>query len=334
MNFCFIDGNSIGYMAHNALFTPLTRSSDGMQVQAIYGFFNRLSRFIDMHPEYTPIVLWDGFTEWRQDLLPEYKANRSDTEEKRSRKQAYKDQRPQISKMLSFLGVPQVTAPKMEADDLAAVFSTLCDQNGDKVLLLSSDQDWLQLITKNVSWEEGRSNKDKKNPYRVVNVDNFQEFTGYPTIEAFVGGMSIAGDASDGISGVPGFGDKTCIKVLEKYSNVEELLTDLKHNSFDSKNTKLVTLSQPENIKTIERNYQLVSLLGLSEFDGDVVVSRQDFSREDLLAFFQEFEFKKFFSEINSIQDKFKKIDYSNMGHIINITEGLPVNNTNKPLKI
>lgn len=311
-----IDGNSIGYMAHNSMPFPLTRKSDGMETTAIYGFLNRLTRFIDMHPNIMPIVVWDGFTQWRQDLLPLYKSNRSDTPEKLAKKEAFRAQRPHIIAMLRHLGIFQIKAPEMEADDVAGVLSNHWSAKGGKVLMLSSDQDWLQLINANTSWEEGRSNKDKDLPYRVVNIDNFKEFTLFNNTREFIAGMAIAGDSSDCIDGVYGFGDKTCAKIMSNYKDVNDLIINLNNKTYDIKNNKMNKIATPEMISLIERNHQLVNLLDLHEFTGEVKIKHSVINPEELVKLFKAFDLNKFAADINNIEKKFRTVKYNDLEQI------------------
>lgn len=216
-HYLIIDGNSIGHMAQNM--KPLTIGT--MQVQAIYGFMRILRAYVSKYSFATPIVLWDGLS-WRKTAYPAYKENRDRAETKhevikQASNKAYHAQRPHIEKALSFLGVTQVKAQNMEADDLAAILTKLYRSQGHKVALVTEDQDWLQLIQDGVTVERPRT-KDR------ITVSNFTEVTGCQTTAQFVEMKALMGDKGDNINGVGGVGDKRALEFLGTYGSFNSFL--------------------------------------------------------------------------------------------------------------
>ena len=216
-HFLIIDGNSLGHWAHNM--KPL--SVGNMQTQAIYGFLRALRAYVSKYSFATPIVLWDGMS-WRKTAFPAYKENRekSDTKHEVAKLESnkkYHFQRPYIEKALSFLGVTQIKAQNMEADDLAAILTKLYVSQGHKVTLLSEDGDWLQLIQEGVAVERQR-NKDR------ITTANFTEVTGCKTTAEFVQMKALMGDKGDNISGVGGVGDKRALEFLATYGSFNNFL--------------------------------------------------------------------------------------------------------------
>lgn len=213
-HYLIIDGNSIGHMANSM--RPLTLGT--MQVQAIFHTLKILRGYFSQYSFATPVVLWDGLS-WRKTIYADYKANRKKAETKHDiAKQAankqYHAQRPHIEKALSFLGVAQVKASNMEADDLAAILCKLYCGQGAKVTLLSEDRDWLQLISPTVSVELPKA----ANKMRVT-LANFQDVTGVPTPKQFVEFKALMGDAGDHIKGVGGVGDTRAAEFLATYGS-------------------------------------------------------------------------------------------------------------------
>ncbi len=208
-----IDGNSIGHQANN---TAILRIGN-QETQAINGFLKILRGLLDQYAGSTPIVLWDGFG-WRKQLLETYKDNRDKCETQaeikaQERKKAYASQRPHIQRALSHLGVPQLMAPNMEADDLAGILTKRYKSGNTNILLVTGDQDWLQLVDSNVSWRDQVNN-------RMVTTANFEEFTGVKTVRQFVELKALMGDAGDGVPGVGGIGKKGAIEFLNTYGSV------------------------------------------------------------------------------------------------------------------
>lgn len=235
MNYLLIDGNSLGHYCNAT--KPLTVGD--MQVNAIYHFLRNLRQAVGIYMHYQPIVLWDGVS-WRYKIYNEYKANRDKKATVAERKQAlakdkYKKQLPLIKKGLEFLGVPQITATNMEADDLGAILADRYSAQG-KVILYTGDQDWIQLVGPNVVWRDFAQN-------RTVNHSNFQEFTGVETTSQFVEIKALSGDSGDNIAGVGGIGGKGAIEFLTKYGSFNQFL-------------EMVTLDRSIDIAKLPKKYR------------------------------------------------------------------------------
>lgn len=207
-----IDGNSIGFAAQNG--TRLTVGE--REVQAVFGFLRTLHSMLVKFPGFTPIVLWDGKADWRFELFPGYKDREGKDPKIDAMRKSYKEQRPEIAKALHLLGVRQAQASNMEADDLAASFSKKLSENGKEVVLVTGDQDWIQLVNENVSWFEHR-----KDTQRFVKFDDLFDVTGCLTTEAFIQCKALCGDTSDTIPGVGGIGAKGAPEFIATYGSPE-----------------------------------------------------------------------------------------------------------------
>lgn len=218
--FLIVDANNIGHIGQSM--KPLTLGT--MQVQAIYGFLRILRSYVQKYSFATPVVLWDGLS-WRKTIYPEYKANRERAEtkheiEKQASNKAYQAQRPYIEKALSFLGVTQVKAQNMEADDLAAIMTKLYTGQGHRVTLLTEDQDWLQLVGPSCALERPKS-KDR------VTVQVFESITGCKDARTFVEKKALMGDGGDHIKGVGGVGEKRALEFLAEHGSFNQFLNDV-----------------------------------------------------------------------------------------------------------
>lgn len=245
-----IDGNSIAHANHNAM--RLTVGD--LQVQAIFGFLKSVRLMLERDPKAKPIVLWDGRAQWRIDLYPEYKGNRKPLDAKQAaHKEAFKKQGPLLEYGLECLGVQQLRAPMLEADDLAGHFCRT-RQPDTLIKLVSGDQDWLQLVDEGVEWFD---------PIRDHEVDlgKFAEFTGYKTPRAFLEGKALQGDTSDNISGVGGIGEKGAMELLAYHGSIDELRR--KHREAVAMKLNKATnelLVNPEKFALFERNMKLMDL--------------------------------------------------------------------------
>lgn len=217
--YLLIDGNALGYAAHNS--KKVTKNADGMETQAVYGALRTLRNIRLKYRDYIPWVLWDGRAEFRFDILPEYKGNRTDTAKKVASKQAYRTQRPYIESAFKALGIAQFISPLYEADDLAGYISRHLYSHEKMVLLVSADHDWMQLINRQVSWIDPRKLESP-----ICGEHNFFERTGYLRPERFLQGKAIQGDTSDNIAGIQGLGKVASKEILTRYGDISLLFEE------------------------------------------------------------------------------------------------------------
>ena len=228
-----IDGNSVGFASQAG--TTLTAGE--REVQAIFGFLRTVKSLVDRHPGHTPIVLWDGRSQWRYDLYPGYKDRSGKSTKMDDMRAAYKEQVPDIMRGLSLLGITQMKSPEAEADDLAAKLSMKAAERGQHVLLITGDKDWLQLVNEFVSWQDHRKEK-------TVTLATFTEETGCLTPDAFVQAKALMGDPSDTIRGVGGIGEKGAVEFLAEYGSVDEFFRRVDAEEID-----------PEKLKAAHRRF-------------------------------------------------------------------------------
>lgn len=214
-----IDANSVGHAAHRG---TILKSGD-QETQAIFGFIRTMRALRVRHPDATIIVLWDGRS-WRKDVEPVgdklYKGNREDSPEKIAERKRYKSQTPYIRRALKLLGIPQLFALNLEADDLAGHLAQRYVAQGSLVRLVSGDQDWIQLVGPSCIWE------DHREEVRKVNVKSFEKFTGVSTPRQFVQMKALTGDISDNLPGVGGIGDVKALQIMQVWGSVEAFLAD------------------------------------------------------------------------------------------------------------
>lgn len=279
-----IDGNSIAHANHNG--NPLTVGD--FQVQAIFGFLRSIRAILETTPgSVEVIVLWDGKAQWRIDLYPEYKGNREAMDaEQEAHKAALKRQTPFIEKVLSLLRVKQVRSPLLEADDLAGYFARSLSARGIKVTLVSGDKDWLSLVDENVSWFDPIRD-------RRVDANNFLEFTGYFTTDAFVQGKALQGDNSDNIAGIAGIGEKTAQLMLAKWKDMNEFFRQVDSGEYTpaTRASKTAKSLHPEQVLALAtgraifaRNVKLMDLrLSRTPEQGEVIVNRGEFNQDGFI---------------------------------------------------
>src|SRR6516225_2517961 len=208
-----VDGSSYIFRAYHAL-PPLTRKSDGLQLNAVYGFCGMLLKLLrDMKPEERPthlaVVLDKSEHTFRNELYPDYKAHRPDAPE---------DLIPQfalIRDAVRAFDLPCLEQAGFEADDLIATYVREACEGGASAIIVSSDKDLMQLVNDCVIMYD--TMKDKK-----IGVPEVIERFGVPP-EKVIEVQALIGDSTDNVPGVPGIGVKTAAQLINEYGDLETL---------------------------------------------------------------------------------------------------------------
>ena len=254
-HFYLIDGSGYIFRAYYAL-PPLTRKSDGLPTGAVSGFCNMLNKLLqdsksddnNLKPTHFAVIFDSARKNFRNDIYPDYKANRSDAPD---------DLIPQfeyIRKSVIAFNLPSVELINYEADDLIATYTEQVLIKGGKVTIVSSDKDFMQLYKKDVRIYDPMKNKF------ITPEDINNKFGVEP--KKVIDVQALAGDSSDNVPGVPGIGIKTAAELINQYGTLEELLKkahEIKQNKrretiIKNKNKaiiskKLVTLKKDVPVK-------------------------------------------------------------------------------------
>ena len=331
-----VDGSTYIFRAYHAL-PPLTRKSDGFPVGAISGFCNMLDKLIKDEREKNNLthllVIFDASGKtFRNDIYPEYKANRSSPPEDLI------PQFPVIRKATDAFNVNHVEMLGYEADDLIASYAKAAINEKMKVTIVSSDKDLMQLVKEDVSMLDTMKN-------RLIQKNEVIEKFGVEP-KKVIDVQSLAGDSIDNIPGVPGIGIKTAALLINEYGNLDNLLekaSNIKQNKRRESliefadqarlSRELVTLKEdvklPIPIKDIEIQSfdpkKLISFLKGMEFKTLTEKKAREFNLnlEDVETQELELEFnkeKEVETEIKNEKD-FNKFDYKKYSTIINKNE-------------
>ena len=209
-----VDGSGYIFRAYHAL-PPLNRKSDGLQVNAVLGFCNMLWKLMrDMPPDNRPthlaIIFDKSEVTFRNELYPEYKAQRAPAPD---------DLIPQfalIREAVRAFDLPCLEQSGFEADDLIATYVREACERGATATIVSSDKDLMQLVTDCVSMYD--TMKDRR-----IGIPEVIEKFGVPP-EKVVEVQALAGDSVDNVPGVPGIGIKTAAQLITEYGDLETLL--------------------------------------------------------------------------------------------------------------
>ena len=288
-HFYLIDGSGYIFRAYYAL-PPLSRKSDGMPTGAVNGFCNMLFKLLEDSksnenkdkPTHFAVIFDSARKNFRNEIFSDYKANRTDAPD---------DLIPQfeyIRKSVEAFNLPSIEMINYEADDLIATYVEHILEIGAKVTIVSSDKDLMQLYKKSVRIYDPMKNK-------FINKDDIDKKFGVAP-EKIIDVQALAGDASDNVPGVPGIGVKTAAELINKYDNLENLLSkakEIKQNKrretiIENKekaiiSKKLVTLKKDVPVKNKIEEFKLKNI-----------------DKNKLYSFMREMEFNRLLSSVIS----------------------------------
>ncbi len=244
--FLVIDGHSMAFRAFFALPADRFTVAGGQHTNAVYGFLSMLAKMLETEKPTHLAVAFDASRDsFRTELYSEYKGGRDATPPE------FEGQVELIGAVLDALGVPTVTMPEFEADDVLATWAKQGRDEGFEVMVASGDRDTFQLVNDQVTViYPGRSTSDLTHMTPEV----VQERYGVPPSQ-YPELAAIVGESADNLPGVPGVGPKTAAQWIAKFGSLEELL-----NNADQIGGKRGEALR-DHVADIERNRMLNRLL-------------------------------------------------------------------------
>jgi len=253
-----VDGSSYLYRAYHAL-PPLTNSK-GFPTGAVYGVLNMINKLLDDQNTKFFIVVFDapGKT-FRNDIYPEYKANRPPMPE---------DLRSQIDPIhnaINAMGIPLISIAGVEADDVIGTLALRAKNNDMQVLISTGDKDMAQLVDEDVTLINTMNNQ-------TLNREGVKaKFGVYPN--QIIDYLALMGDKSDNVPGIPGVGEKTASKWLNQFQSIQKIIKNshqIQGKIGQKLNANIDQLPMSQRLVTINKDVEIelnISDLTLKEAD-------------------------------------------------------------------
>jgi len=278
-----VDGQAYIYRAFYAV--RELQTSQGVPTNAIFGFTSMLQRLLqEESPEHLAVVFDAKGKNFRHDLYKEYKANRLATPE------PLRPQIPRIKDLVRAYRIPVLELTGYEADDIIATLARRWEKAGAEVVIVSGDKDLMQLVSDHVTM------LDTMKGERIGIAEVRMKFGVEPARVVDVQGLM--GDSTDNIPGIPGVGEKTAIKLIQEWHDLENLL----------RHADEIPGKLGEKIRANVELARVSKTLATLHFDVPVSVEvntlvKEEPDKEQLKALFKEFEFRRFLAEIESPWD-------------------------------
>ncbi|MBD2576428.1 DNA polymerase I [Oscillatoria sp. FACHB-1406] len=297
-----IDGHSLAFRSYFAFAKGRDgglRTSNGTPTNICFGFLKSLLQVMQAEqPQYLAVAFDLATPTFRHEADATYKADRPDAPED------FAPDLENLQRLLSALELPLITAPGYEADDILATLATLGREAGYRVKIASGDRDLFQLV-------------DDERNVSILYFDN-SAIKGYSAIGAIefnaaavekklgvkptqiVDYKALCGDKSDNIPGVKGIGEKTAVKLLAEYDNLEAIYQNL--DSIKGANQKKLDSGKQD----AENSRYLAQL----KFDVPIEIPLErlqlrGFDTTAVQPILEELELKRFIQQIDRIQEQF-----------------------------
>ncbi|CAA9194402.1 DNA polymerase I [Flavobacterium collinsii] len=283
-----LDAYALIFRGYYAFIKNPRINSKGMDTSAIMGFMNSLLDVIKREkPDHLAVAFDKGGSQLRNELFPEYKANRDVTPE------AIKIAVPYICELLKAMHIPIIEVSGFEADDLIGTIAKQAEKENYKVFMVTPDKDFAQLVSENIFM------------YKPARMGNGIEIWGVPEVlakfeierpEQVIDFLGMMGDAADNIPGLPGVGEVTAKKLLKEFGTMENLLA----------NTDKLKGKMKENIEANKEKGLLSKKLATILLDCPVTFNEDDYElvRPDIEktdAIFQELEFRRMAEQFDNL---------------------------------
>jgi len=274
-----VDGSSYLFRAFYAM--PELTNSKGNPTGAVYGVINMMKKLIKQYkPSHMAMVFDAKGKTFRNDLFPDYKAHRP------SMPDELRQQIEPLHKLITALGVPLIIISDVEADDVIGTLSVRAAADNTPVLISTGDKDMAQLVTDSVHLVNTMNNVTL-DPEGVM-----EKFSVRP--DQIIDYLTLVGDSSDNIPGIPKVGPKTAAKWLAQYDNLDKLV----------EHADAIKGVVGNNLREHLDQLPLCKQLTTIKLDVEGVTNHQELSlqpqdKEELAKLYSELEFNRWLSDID-----------------------------------
>ena len=296
-----IDGNSMANRAFYATMGRMMKTPTGISTNAVYGFFQIMFKTIEEEKPDKIIVAFDiSSSEKRTKIFSEYKAGRHKAPEDLT------IQFPIIKELLKTMNIPIVQKDGIEADDILGAIAKKEGKKGNKIIILTGDRDYFQLVDMNVNIRYPKTIMGKT---EYIIYDNYKINEEYGlTPEKLIEVKALMGDASDNIPGVKGIGEKTALKLIIQFGSLEKIYEYIEKS--DGKEIAKATLNkliQDKEMAYISRDLGRIDIEYDYEKDLGINIDSiryTDWRTEEAYSYFKKISFNKFLDKFKDIEIK------------------------------
>ncbi len=209
-----LDAYALIYRSYYAFIKAPRINSKGLNTSCIMGFCNTLNEILTKEKPTHIAVAFDHGKTFRHEAFPDYKAQREETPED------IKLSVPIIKNILEAYRIPTLQVDGFEADDIIGTIAIQAGEKGVETYMLTPDKDYGQLVRDNVYMYRPRHGGG----YEKLGIAEIEEKYDISSPLQVIDLLALMGDSADNFPGCPGVGEKTAIKLIKEFGNVEALI--------------------------------------------------------------------------------------------------------------
>ena len=285
------DGNAIIHRAFHAL-PPLTVHKTGETVGAVYGFAQMLLKAInDLKPTHYAIAFDKAAPTFRHQMFDQYKAHRPRTPDE------LVNQFGRVRQLVETFHIPIFELDDYEADDVLGTLSHQASEQGIDTIIITGDADTMQLVSPRVRvlYPKPRGSFSDTILYDEAAVS--QKYGAKPELLTDI--KALKGDPSDNIPGVPGIGEKTAVKLVQQFGNIDQI-----YSHIDEVTPARIQTLLRENVAIARQSKELVTIVTQTPVNldlDDCQVSHYD--RNSVAELFRELEFSRLLEKLPETEE-------------------------------
>ena len=290
--FVLVDGNSIMNRAiYGIMGSKMLTTKDGKYTNAVYGFLAILFKLLDdIQPQYMAVAFDLKAPTARHKMYEGYKANRHGMPDELA------EQMPIIKEVLRAMNIDIIEMEGYEADDILGTLSCYGEAQNLNVTILSGDRDTFQLATDRVTiriphTKGGKTETDEYNREKIIEKYGLEP-------KQLIEVKGLQGDASDNIPGVPGVGEKTALKLVQKYGSIENLYKKIEEGQDDLKGKQREKIIENKELAELSRTLGTINTkVPIKDDLTDLKVEEWD--KEKVLELFENLNFNRYIDRFN-----------------------------------
>ncbi len=292
--FLLVDGHSLAFRSYYAFAyrgDGGLRTSTGIPTSICFGFLKSLLEILDREQPTAVAIAFDLATPtFRHEIDSTYKAGRPETPED------FIPDLENLQQILAAMNLPAFTLPGFEADDVIGTLSQRASYEGYAVKILSGDRDMFQLVDAEKQISVMYLNRaDKIIEFHAAEVQEKMGILPHQVVDF----KALCGDSSDNIPGVRGIGEKTAVKLLAEYGDLENVLAAVPTMK------GAIKKKLEEGVEAAKHSQYMAKI----DLEVPLAVNLEEckltgFDNEHLIPLLRNLEFKAFINKIDDIQTK------------------------------
>ncbi len=214
-----IDGHALVFKMYYAFIRRPMINSKGADMSILYGFTKYILELIEREsPDYLAVAFDPPGGTFRNQMYPEYKANRTETP------QLVIDALEPLQELCQAMNIPTLMMMGFEADDVIGSVAKRCSKEGLDVYMVTPDKDYGQLIEDHIwQYKPGKAGGDNE----ILGVSEIEAKYGIQSPAQVIDMLTICGDTADNVPGVKGVGEVGASKLVAKYGSVQGIYDHL-----------------------------------------------------------------------------------------------------------